>query len=115
MGEFGRQRVPWKAQLRVLKELEVHDGPPPRIIRRCALPKKPKKMKKDLQRRAIDEPRVTLDDLADATGRRRVTMEKYRELKLTMPDSVRLKLAAFLDRHAQRLRALAEELKGDPK
>ncbi len=71
------------------------------------------KRKKSIQREAIDHPRLTLDDLAEAAGRTRGAMEKYREEKREMPDSVKRKLARFLEKHAYRLEEIAEELRRD--
>ncbi len=75
------------------------------------MPKGPKKPKKNLQRRAIDDPRITLEDLAKAVGRTRGALEKYREEKRAMPESVKKRLAAFLDKHAHRLSEIAKELR----
>jgi len=67
----------------------------------------------DIQRRALDEPRLTLDDLAEATGRSRDTLGRYRldtANRNPMPADVAQRLAAFLREHAIRLLRLADEL-----
>lgn len=62
-------------------------------------------------RRALDTPRLTLDLIAEATGVSRGALAKYREASRPMPAEVRLRLAAFLEGHARRLLALAEQLR----
>lgn len=63
---------------------------------------------------ALDAPRLTLDDLADATGATRAALERYRltgPRAIRMPAPVRLRLAAFLEGHARRLLELAGQLR----
>lgn len=64
-----------------------------------------------IQREILDESRLTLDDFAKAAGRKRVTIEKYRELKARMPRDVRERIARFLEDHASRLQDFAKELR----
>lgn len=65
-------------------------------------------------RQALDTPRLSLEDMADATGASRAALVKYRLAPgpgRRMPEPVRLRLAAFLEGHARRLLELAEELR----
>lgn len=68
------------------------------------------KSQADLQRRALDEPRVTLDELARIMGRSRASADGYREGRSMMPREVRLRLASFLCAKARALQHLAQEL-----
>lgn len=65
---------------------------------------------KSLQTEALDIPRLTLDELAEAAEVSRSSLEKYREGKYPMPVRVRLRIAAFLKEHARQLDDLADEL-----
>lgn len=67
--------------------------------------------KEPLERRAFDLPRLTLDDLAEAVRRRRVTASKYRDGTREMPAEIRGRLASYLEAHAKRLLDLARELR----
>lgn len=69
--------------------------------------------KDDLYQRALDEPRVTLSDLADMLGISRHALARYRTLtpsRQDMPAWVARELAAFLHRHADRLHEIADEM-----
>jgi transcriptional regulator with XRE-family HTH domain len=71
------------------------------------------KKKRDLQQRAIDETRLTLDDLADAAGVSRGSIARYRLLgrnRVRMPEYVAKRLADFLRQHASHLEEIADEL-----
>ena len=75
------------------------------------LPRK-KSKPKPLAVRAIDTPRLTVDDIAKAIGEKsRWNLMAYRSGRARMPERIRLRLAAFLDGHARRLLALADELR----
>lgn len=63
-------------------------------------------------RHALDTPRLSLEDLAAATGASRAALDKHRAGENRMPRPVRLRLAAFLEGHARRLLDLAEQLRG---
>jgi hypothetical protein len=69
--------------------------------------------KHDVPRRALDAPRLTLDDLAEAVGITRGAAEPYRELRRRMPRRIRLRLAAYLEAHAAKMHDLAEELRSE--
>lgn len=62
-------------------------------------------------RRALDLPRLTLDDLAAATGSSRAALAKYRDGTREMPADARLRLAAVLARQARELEAAADLLR----
>lgn len=66
-------------------------------------------------KRALDLPRLGLNDLAQAAGRSRTSIEKYRVGEKSMPEPVRKSLAAFLEEHARQLRQLAKELRRQQK
>ncbi|WP_373054294.1 hypothetical protein [Thioalkalivibrio sp.] len=65
----------------------------------------------ELVRRALNEPRLTLEDMSAATGRSLSSLEKYRMGYTGMPAEVKRRLAAFLEDHAARLREIAAELR----
>lgn len=64
----------------------------------------------EIQRVALDLPRVTLDDLAEALGETRASLHKYRQEDTRMPAVLKHQLAEFLRQHADTLRRLATEL-----
>lgn len=71
------------------------------------------KRQADLQRRAIDEPRLTLDDIAQATGLAESSLKRYRlatENRLRLPEENAKRLAAFLRQHADKLKEIAAKL-----
>lgn len=69
------------------------------------------KAAEDLARRALDVPRLTIGQLADAAGVSRPALVSYQQGRAPMPWPARARLAAFLEAHAMRLLALAEELR----
>jgi transcriptional regulator with XRE-family HTH domain len=71
------------------------------------------KKKKDLQRLALDAPRLSLDDLAEAAGVSRGSIARYRlqgKNRVRMPEYVAKRLATFLRQHASQLEEIADEL-----
>jgi hypothetical protein len=69
----------------------------------------------DLQRKALDEPRLTLDDLAKAAKVSRSSVEKYRlpsdsPDRQPMPAEVARLLGRYLRKQSARLARLADEL-----
>jgi hypothetical protein len=71
------------------------------------------KKKRDLQRRAIDETRLSLDDMAEAVDMSRSSLARYRLLgrnRVRMPEYVAKRLADFLRQHASHLEEIADEL-----
>lgn len=71
------------------------------------------KKRGDIQRRALDEPRLTLNDLAEVAGVHRGSLDRYRldtENRVRMPSRVARKLAKFLRGHAKKLLKIADEL-----
>lgn len=71
------------------------------------------KKKTDIQRRSLDEPRLTLDDLAEAAGVSRGSLARYRltgKNRVRMPAYVARQLADFLRKHAAQLNKIAGEL-----
>lgn len=67
----------------------------------------------EIQRRALEECRITLTEIAEVLGVSRSAAEKYHQGERTMPDAVRRKLSAFLREHADRVSTLADELDPD--
>lgn len=68
---------------------------------------------RDLQRQALDEPRISLNDLADAAGVSRSSLERYRargRYRVRMPARVARRLARYLRQHAKKLLRIADEL-----
>ena len=71
---------------------------------------------KETARRAPDAPRLTLNKIAEVAGVSRKSLDAYRDPnrpEYIMPESVRLRLAEFLEQHAGELQAIAEELRGE--
>ncbi len=64
-------------------------------------------------RRAIDAPRLTLEEMATRLGVGRATLAKYREGKRAAPPAARLRLAAMLRAHANELQQVAGALEAD--
>lgn len=69
----------------------------------------------DLQRRALDLPRLTLNDLAAATGVSRSLLEKHRlpvdnPERAPMSADVARELARYVREHATELKKLATDL-----
>lgn len=64
----------------------------------------------DLQREALDTPRITLADLAEQLGRSPHTVTSYRLRRREMPSDVRTELASILRDHADELRKIAKRL-----
>jgi hypothetical protein len=64
----------------------------------------------ELQRIALDMPRLTLGDLADALGEGQEAMQRYRRGDAEMPPILRHRLAEFLREHAATLNRLALEI-----
>jgi hypothetical protein len=64
----------------------------------------------ELQRIALDLPRLTLTDLSEALGESRGSLEKYRCDDTEMPPIIKHRLAEFLREHASALIRLASEL-----
>lgn len=62
---------------------------------------------------ALDVPRLTITRMADVLGVPRATLEAYRLGTRRMPPAVRARLAAFLARHADAMRELADALRAD--
>lgn len=67
----------------------------------------------DLQRRVLEESRLTLTELAKVLGVSRSSMEKYHQGDRRMPKEIRRKLAAYLREHAARVSDLADALDPD--
>lgn len=64
----------------------------------------------ELARRALDLPRVTLDELAAELDRSRSALKAYRTGDRQLPAEVAQELATWLRRHAAKLESVAEEL-----
>jgi hypothetical protein len=64
----------------------------------------------ELQRIALDLPRLTLTDLSEALGESQGSLEKYRRDDAEMPPIIKHRLAEFLREHASALIHLASEL-----
>ena len=65
---------------------------------------------RELALRVLDTPRLKLDDLAEAAGVTRSSLNAYCEGRARMPECVRRRLAVFLEAHARELDGLAEAL-----
>lgn len=75
-------------------------------------PRERKQRGDEIQRKALDVPRsLELEDFAKVAKRKKVTMEKYRELKIRMPREVRERIAGFLEEHAENLKGIATDLR----
>lgn len=66
-----------------------------------------------MQRQALDEPRLTLADLAKAAGVSRGSVARYRlrgKNRIKMPGHVAQRLGGFLRAHGRKLIRIADEL-----
>ena len=63
---------------------------------------------------ALDTPRLTLTTIGRELGYSRGALEKFRNGQRPMPEAARLRLAAFIEAHAQRLLDASRALRGPP-
>ena len=61
--------------------------------------------------RALDTPRLTLGEIGKAIGASRFALEKYRNGQRALPETLRLRLIAYLEAHAREIQADAEALR----
>jgi hypothetical protein len=72
---------------------------------------------KQAARRALDAPRLTLNEIAEVAGVSRASLNAYRDPNrpdVMMPEPIRLRLAQFLEAHAGELQEIAAELRNRP-
>lgn len=62
--------------------------------------------------RALDTPRLTLAKIGQAVGASRFALEKYRNGQRALPETLRLRLIAYLEAHARQVLADATALRG---
>jgi hypothetical protein len=61
--------------------------------------------------RALDTPRLTLGEIGKAVGASRFALEKYRNGQRPLPPVTRIRLADYLEAHAQQVLTDAQALR----